>query len=131
MKSEFGLQIKPVEGSDGKASEVWRCFRLNMQVGGLVKKQISKIAAQNLRATAAEPLQRLKADVEDLLDSYTPTLAAGQGGDGMQLLTWRGHLRRLALEAALGVRCVRKGGRGVGGGGGGGEGRRGGGGGTP
>ena len=99
MKSEFGLQIKPVEGSDGKASEVWRCFRLNMQVGGLVKKQISKSAAQNLRATAAEPLQRLKADVEDLLDSYTPTLAAGQGGEA-----W-GDSRRAAPAAAEGWRC--------------------------
>jgi hypothetical protein len=40
MTSEFGMLLKPAEGSNGEETEIWRLFRLHMNIGGLVATQV-------------------------------------------------------------------------------------------
>jgi hypothetical protein len=52
----------------------------------------------------AEPLVLLKKNIKLLLDDYEPPLVDNK--DCEQLLTWKGHLWRMSLEAAMGVQYL-------------------------
>ena len=52
----------------------------------------------------AEPLVLLKKNIKLLLDGYEPPLVDNKNCE--QLLTWKGHLWRMSLEAAMGVQYL-------------------------
>jgi hypothetical protein len=103
MSSELSLSFRVVEGSDGRATEVKRSYRLNLNIGGIGSKKLSEAATSTVKAGAVAPILDLKVSVERLLELYEPEL---HEGGGEQRLTWKEHLWRMCLQAAQGVQFL-------------------------
>jgi hypothetical protein len=103
MSSELSLSFRVVEGSDGRATEVKRSYRLNLNIGGIGSKKLSEVATSTVKAGAVAPILDLKVSVERLLELYEPEL---HEGGGEQRLTWKEHLWRMCLQAAQGVQFL-------------------------
>ncbi|GMI41246.1 hypothetical protein TeGR_g3202 [Tetraparma gracilis] len=101
IDSLFAFVVKEAPGSEGEKSEVWRMNRSNFKFGtglGFLNSLVSTKAAEFI----ASPLAQLKVDVERLVKDYKPPEHVVESLD----LTWRGHLWRMSLEAALGVQYL-------------------------
>jgi hypothetical protein len=61
-------------------------------------------AASKATAIIADPLKTLKVQAERLLDGYEPPLV--DNAQMEQTLTWKVHLWKMSLDAALGVRYL-------------------------
>ena len=101
IDSLFAFVVKEAPGSEGEKSEVWRMNRSNFKFGkglGFLNSLVSTKAAEFI----ASPLAQLKVDVERLVKDYKPPEHVVESLD----LTWKGHLWRMSLEAALGVQYL-------------------------
>jgi hypothetical protein len=97
------LLVREAPGTDGEMSEVFRVSRMDPKFAkglGFINSTASKKASELIAA----PLIELKRKVEDLLDGYTPPLVDHVVEE--LDLTWRDHLWRMSLEAALGVQYL-------------------------
>ncbi|GMI24899.1 hypothetical protein TeGR_g14185 [Tetraparma gracilis] len=99
----FCFVVKENPGTEGLMSEVWRYLYTDSKFQkGL--GQLNQIAANKALQYNAEPLVLLKKNIKLLLDGYEPPLVDNKNCE--QLLTWKGHLWRMSLEAAMGVQYL-------------------------
>ncbi|GMI34086.1 hypothetical protein TeGR_g2229 [Tetraparma gracilis] len=103
MENLYCFVVREAPGSEGKASECLRMLRPDLKFG-LGLGFLNTMAAAKATEVIAAPLVELKRNVEKLLGEYVPPLV--ENAKGEQLLTWKGHLWRMALEAALGVQYL-------------------------
>ncbi|GMI38924.1 hypothetical protein TeGR_g3516, partial [Tetraparma gracilis] len=103
MSTSFACVVREAPGSHGKRSEVWRLTTFSANFGVGLDVLNSLVAAEASKMIAA-PLVSLKWNVEQLLDGYKPPLVEFVPGETE--LTWKGHLWKMALEAALGVQYL-------------------------
>jgi hypothetical protein len=99
----FCIVLKEVRNSDGAQTEVWRMSRVDPKFAkglGFINSRAASLGSKY----ASKPLLVLKEDVERLVEEYEPPLVENDQGE--QLLTWKGHLWRMALEAAVGVQYL-------------------------
>jgi hypothetical protein len=105
MNVNYAMWVRPKEGSDGKASEVWRMLRVSPGFGAIVGAVMNGLVASKAVSNVAVPLVSLKKNVEELLDEYEPALTE-DAATGVQTLTWKGQLLRIATDCALGVQYL-------------------------
>ena len=90
--------VKEAPGTEGEGSECWRMTRTNFKFAkGL--GFVNALAANKVAEIIVTPLEKLKLEVERLLKEYKPPEHRVESLE----LTWKGHMWRMALEAALGV----------------------------
>jgi len=104
MGISFAEWVRPLEGSDGKASEVYRCIRVQPNFGSIVGSMLNSMVTKKSAVNTAGPLVQLKEETERLLGEYEPQL--GEDANGVQSLTWRGQLLNIATQCALGVQYL-------------------------
>jgi hypothetical protein len=89
----FCTVVREAAGTEGKQSEVL--------VLSIIDPKVSESEAQSILQTVVEtPLVDMKRNVEKVVASYKPDEGEEQGDVN---LTWKGHLWKMALEAAMGV----------------------------
>ena len=104
MVINFAEWVRALEGSDGKASQVWRCVLVQPNFGKITGSVLNSMVTKKSAANTAGPLVLLKETTELLLAEYEPPLAVG--ASGVQSLTWRGQLLGIATQCALGVQYL-------------------------
>jgi len=104
MGVKGALWVRPLEGSDGKASEVWRCASVQPNFGSIVGSMLNSLVTMKSAANVAAPLVQLKEETERLLGEYEPQLE--ENASGTQSLTWKGQLLNIATQCALGVQYL-------------------------
>ena len=100
----FVFWVRPLEGCDGKVSEVWRGARVQPNFGAIVGSVMNGLVAGRAVKNMAAPLAPLKEETERLLGEYEPVLEENK--QGVQSLTWKGQLLNIAIECALGVQYL-------------------------
>jgi len=103
MSVNYCMWVRPVAGSDGKVSEVWRMVRTNPNFGSVAGRVLNKLITKSAVGSVAGPLEQLKVSTERLLGQYEPVPEGEGGGVG---LTWKGQLLNIAIECALGVQYL-------------------------
>ncbi|GMI19262.1 hypothetical protein TeGR_g715, partial [Tetraparma gracilis] len=92
----FCTVVREAAGTEGKQSEVL--------VLSIIDPKVSESEAQSILQTVVEtPLVDMKRNVENVVASYKPDEGEEQGDVN---LTWKGHLWKMALEAAMGVQYL-------------------------
>ena len=99
---KFALWVRPLEGSNGKASEVRRCACVQPNFGLIVGSLLNSMVTKKSAANTAFPLVQLKEMTELLMGEYEPELEEG----GAVGLTWKGQLLNIATQCALGVQYL-------------------------
>ena len=101
--SEYVMMATEKEGSDGKVSILQCCMLVDPKLGGMASLLNGQAAKQSVGATA-EPIIKMKLQVERLLAEYEPVLEENK--EGVVGLTWKGQLLNIATQCALGVQYL-------------------------
>ena len=94
---KFALWVRPLEGSNGKASEVRRCACVQPNFGSIVGSLLNSMVTKKSAVNRAGPLVQLKEKTEPQLE---------ENASGTQSLTWKGQLLNIATQCALGVQYL-------------------------
>ena len=99
-----GASESSVVGSMGgrNTSVVSCCMRIDPNLGAFAS-MFGAIVARQSNNLAADQLVKLKREVERCLDEYVPEL---EEPNKVQMITWKEHLLKMALECALGVQYL-------------------------
>ena len=102
--SEYAMMARETERGGGKVTELMCLARIDLRLSMVAASMLGGIAGRQSVAATAEPIIKMKLDVERLLGEYEPVLEENK--EGIQSLSWKGQLLNIAIQCALGVQYL-------------------------